>query len=309
MLQFTRYEKNPILRPTENWWECKCVFNPAAVYDGEKVHILYRAIGEDNISRMGYATSSDGFTIDHRSPLPVFEPAEDIELERLGVEDPRVVLIDGTYYVVYVSASVYPADHPRPAFSFGAPWKTRVCIAKTKDFASFERLGPMLPSDDKDGVLFPEKIGGKYVLMHRIFPDLWMCFSEDMKTWVDDQPVIGLREGMWDDGRLGAGCPPIKTDAGWLELYHAASKDRVYRMGAVIFDLEHPTKVVSRPPVHCFEPEEDYEKEGLVPNVVFGCGIIEKDGQLIMYYGGADMVVGAAYVDKDAFVKSVVENG
>lgn len=305
VMQLTRYEGNPILEPTDNWWECKAVFNPAAVYDGGKVHILYRAVGEDNISRWGYASSEDGFEITYRSDLPVFEPGTDVELERLGVEDPRVVRIDGEYYITYVSASVYPAGHPRPAFSFGAPWKTRVCIARTRDFRDFERVGCVLPDiDDKDAVLFPEKIGGRYVMLHRIFPHMWICFSDDLVHWTDDQVLMSVRPDKWDSGRLGAGAPPIRTEHGWLEIYHAASEDRVYRLGAVLLDLEDPTKILARSEEPCFSPDEPYEKAGLVPNVVFASGIVEMDSRIIIYYGGADRVVGAAWADRDAFLSS-----
>lgn len=305
-MQLKRYENNPILTPTENWWECKCVFNPAACYDGEKVHIIYRAIGEDNLSRMGYAWSRDGFNIDYRCELPIFEGDGGIELERLGVEDPRVVHIDGEYYITYVAASVYPASHPRPAFSFGAPWKTRVCIARTRDFVNFERLGAVLPDlDDKDAVLFPEKINGRYAMLHRIFPDIWICFSENMVDWTDDQVLMGLRPEHWDSGRLGAGAPPIKTEKGWMELYHAASTDRIYRLGTVLLDLQDPTKVISRAEEPCFSPEEPYEQIGLVPNVVFACGIVEKDEKYLVYYGGADQVVGVAWVEKSELLNSL----
>ena len=300
MIQLKRYENNPILAPTDNWWESKAVFNPAAISDGEHVHILYRAIGEDNISRFGYAMSKDGFEISYRSEMPAFEPGISDELERLGVEDPRIVKIGDTYYITYVAASVYPASHPRPAFSFGAPWKTRVCIVKTNDFKTYERVGCALPDlDDKDAVLFPEKIGGRYAMLHRIFPDMWICFSDDLLNWTDDQPLMGLRPDKWDSGRLGAGAPPIKTEKGWMELYHAASEDRVYRLGVVMLDLEDPTKIISRPDTSCFSPYEPYELEGLVPNVVFACGIVEKNDKYIIYYGGADKVVGVASVDRD----------
>ncbi len=306
MMQLTRHTENPILAPTDNWWECKSVFNPAAVSDGERVHILYRAMGEDNISRWGYAASSDGLTIDHRSELPVFEPGEDVELERLGVEDPRIVRVGDDYYVTYVSASVYPASHPRPAFSFGAPWKTRICIARTRDFRTFERLGCVMPDvDDKDGVLFPEKVGGRFVLLHRIFPDIWISFSEDLVRWTDSQVLMSVRPGMWDAGRLGAGAPPIRTEKGWLEVYHAASEDRIYRLGTALLDLEDPTKVIRRSDEPCFSPEEPYEIDGLVPNVVFAGGIVEKDGRYIIYYGGADRVVGAAWAPVEEFLAAI----
>ncbi len=303
---FVRAQPGPILAPTARWWEHNAVFNPAAVYDGERVHILYRAIGEDNMSRLGYATSRDGFHIDYRSELPVFEPSENVELERLGVEDPRIVEIDGWYYITYVSASVYPANHPRPAFSRGAPWKTRVCLARTKNFSAFERFGAILPDlDDKDGVLFAGRVNGRYALLHRIFPDIKLCFSDDLVNWSDDQFLFCPRSGYWDCDRLGAGPPPVLTDGGWLMIYHATDENLVYRMGAALLDKDDPTKVLYRSDEPCLEPETEWEMCGTVPNVVFGCGLVEIDGRYIMYYGGADCVVGAAWVDKDRFLGSL----
>ena len=300
-----RWHKNPILAPTDNWWECKAVFNPAAIYDGETVHIVYRALGEDNISRFGYASTSDGFNIDSRSDMPVFEPEPGIELERLGVEDPRITRNENAYYITYSAASVYPASHPRPAFSFGAPWKTRICMVKTQDFRTFERLGCVLPDiDDKDGVLFPEKVNGRYAMLHRVFPDIWISFSEDLTNWDAGQSMMSPRPGMWDSGRLGAGAPPIRTDEGWLELYHAADENRVYRLGTVLMDPDDPTKIIRRAEQPCFSPEEPYEKVGLVPNVVFACGMVEKDSQYLVYYGGADKVVCVASADRQQFLTS-----
>lgn len=294
-----RYQGNPILEPTSNWWECKAVFNCAAALKDGRVHLLYRAVGEDNLSRLGLAVSDDGFNF-QRFDLPVFEGDAHIEWERLGVEDPRVTEIDGRYYVTYVAASVYPMGHPRPAWSFGAPWRTRVCLAVTDDFRSFQRLGVILPdSDNKDVALFPGKAGGRWVLFHREFPHMWVAWSDDLLHWKDDTVLMEPRQGMWDCNRLGASAPPFRTDLGWVELYHGVDDHRRYALGFSVHALDDPSRVLGRSPEPVLAPQEPYERDGLVPNVCFSCGLVEKDGVFFIYYGAADTRIGVATVGRD----------
>ena len=191
-MELQRYDGNPVLAPTSNWWESRAVFNAAAVKHDGRIHLLYRALGEDNISRLGYASSEDGFHFDVRHDIAVFEPDDEWHFERLGCEDPRITVIDDWFYIAYTAASVYPSNHPRPAFSTGTPWRCRVCLARTKDFITYERLGCVLPdADDKDAVAFPEKINGKFVMLHRIFPDMWISYSDDMLDLDRPQEVHG----------------------------------------------------------------------------------------------------------------------
>jgi len=276
------------------------VFNAAAVCHSGRVHLLYRAVGEDRISRFGLASSPDGFHFDIRSTEPVMEPDLSDPYERLGCEDPRVTLIDGTFYVTYTAASVYPASHPATLGSNGAPWRVRVALASSKDFKTFEQHGVIIPdADSKNAVLFPEKINSRYVLLHRILPDLWICESDDLLHWDNHYALIQPRAGSWDCSKVGAGAPPIKTGLGWLEFYHGVSDGGVYGLGVLLMDLADPRRILYRSDSPILTPDCDFEINGEVPNVVFTCGAVEKDGQYLVYYGCADRAIGVAMIDRD----------
>lgn len=296
-----RYDGNPLLTPTSNWWESSAVFNPAVAEHDGKIHMLYRAVGDDNISRFGYACSVDGFDFE-RLALPAYEGPAGDENERLGCEDPRITKIDDTFYIPYVGASVYSAmEHRPPTFGVGPPWRCRVSLLSTKDFKTYTRHGVILPDfDDKDAVLFPEKIDGKYVMYHRVFPDMWISYSDDLIHWYDHRVLMRPKPGYWDDDRIGAGAPPIKTPEGWLNFYHAADHDRIYRIGVFLSDLDDPSKIIARSAEPVLTPEEAFECVGCVCNVVFTCGVIERDNSFLIYYGGADSTIGVAIMDKSS---------
>lgn len=294
---FVRARSNPILKPTDLWWESEAVFNPAAAEDKNGViHLVYRAIGKDGISRFGYATTKNGEHIDYRSPAPIFESDENNEFEEKGVEDPRLSCVGGQFYMTYTAASKYKADEPLPAW-LGAdqPWRVRVSLAVTDDFKHFSRHGVILPEmDNKDAVLFPEKINGKFAILHRLPPDIWIAYSNDLTDWDGHEKVTHTRPGLWDERRIGTGAPPIKTPQGWLVAYHGSDHHNVYRAGFLLLDLNDPSRVLGRSREPAFEPVERYEKEGLVPRVVFPEGLVLRGDELLMYYGGADKVVGMA---------------
>ncbi len=289
-MKLKRFSENPILKPIKkNKWECGAVFNCATVFDGKIVHLLYRAIGEYDtyISSLGYAVSKDGFNF-KRNDNPVFEPRE--QYERFGCEDPRVTQIDNTFYMTYTALS-------------SRAWSgkgNRVALASTTDFRSFERHGIILPDmENKDVVIFPEKVSGKYVMYHRTMPDIWIGYSDNLKEWTGHKIVMRPREGLWDCTKIGAGPPPIKTEHGWLLFYHGVDEKRVYRLGVALFDLNDPSRLIARQEEPILEPEEPWELEGDVPTVVFNCGAIEKNGMYYVYYGGADTVIGVATVSKE----------
>jgi len=289
IVQLKRYSGNPILEPIKkNSWECGAVFNCAAVYDGEKTHLLYRAIGEYDIyiSSLGHAVSDDGLNF-QRHDQPVFEPKE--EYERFGCEDPRITPIDGKYYITYTALS-------NKAWSGSG---NRVALATTKDFRSFERHGIILPDmENKDAVIFPEKVKGKYIMYHRIMPDIWIAYSDDLIEWTGHKKVMEPRERLWDCKKIGAGAPPVKTEKGWLLFYHGVDDERFYRLGIALFDLEDPSKLIARQEEPILGPEEKWELEGDVSKVVFNCGVAEIDDTYYVYYGGADTVIGVATVSK-----------
>jgi predicted GH43/DUF377 family glycosyl hydrolase len=302
-MKLIRYTGNPILTPTSNWWETAATFNPGAtIYQG-KVVLLYRAIGGDGLSRFGLAESGDGFNF-QRFEDPVLEGELTNPYERLGVEDPRIVQIEETYYITFTAASVYEAwvyqqQKHAPSLSHHAPWRIRPTLVTTKDFKAFKRQGILLETDTKNATLFPEKISGQYCLVHRIYPNMYLTFSPALKDWRVGQILISPREGFWDSERVGLGAQPIKTEKGWLLFYHGTNKDRVYRLGLLLLDLKDPAKVLYRSDRPILEPQETYEKEGLTPNVVFTCGAVEKDGQYLVYYGAADKVIGLATIGKE----------
>ena len=305
-----RYKKNPILIPNEaNWWESKAVFNCAILHYENKFHMLYRAIGEYEryISRIGYASSIDGYSF-ARSNHIALEPTQDYE--EYGIEDPRMVEIDNQVYITYVILSAYVTD--------GATVEASTALATTTDFLKYTRLGVITSkgSNNKDAVLFPEKMSqqssissssnntdeaGKYFFLHR--PSSWIGSKYGV-----DKPSIWLGEGNaltnfekhtlllkpeedWEELKVGAGPPPIKTRTGWLVIYHGVSKEKVYRAGAALLDLHDPSKIIGRTKTPILEPKEPYEKFGDVNNVVFPTGacVVDND-KLFVYYGGADKV-------------------
>ena len=291
MFKVQRCDKNPILAPTNRSWENKAVFNCAVIDCKEDgiIRILYRAIGDDNISRIGLAESVDGIHITDRYPEPIISPEN--ELEKLGIEDPRITKIGDTYYITYVAASHYPDDIS------DTHWRVRTCCMTTKDFVKFDKIGCLLPDiDNKDVVLFPEKINGKYYMLHRIMPDIWIAESDDLLNWTNHRILFSPGpKGSWDCNRIGAGAPPIRTEQGWLNFYHGVDDNMVYSVGTFLLKIDDPMVILERDAEPMLTPEEHYEREGLVPNVVFTCGVLRKDPTTYyIYYGGADKVIGLA---------------
>lgn len=305
----TRFGEKPLLEPTTAWWESRAVFNPGVVEgpDGT-IHILYRAQGRDGVSRLGYACTKDGVTIDARAAEPVYEPDIHDELERIGTEDPRIVRIGNLYLVTYTAASLYRSTDPHPEWlpKGEPPWRVRIALAVTEDFRTFLRLGVLLPDvDNKDGVLFPERIGDRYLLLHRFPPDLWLATSTDLRHWEAHQIVLRTRPALWDEQKLGAGPPPVRTSAGWLLCYHGVDHHNVYRAGFVLLDLEDPRRVLGRSREPTLEPRAPWEVSGQVPRVVFPTGMIRRGDNLLLYYGGSDTVVGVARGSVKAILASL----
>jgi predicted GH43/DUF377 family glycosyl hydrolase len=292
-----RYKGNPILAPlAEHPWESRMVFNAAAAYLDNRVHILYRAVGEDLVSRLGYASSSDGFKVDERLPYPVFEPAD--ARERWGVEDPRLTPLGERYIMTYTAFN----DRDLCAFQIAMTSITK------KDFLDKywnwdSRWYPFPGVQNKNAVIFPRKIDGNFVMIHRFHPDICIAYSRDLRHWNDIRAVMGPRYRMWDCVKVGATGPPIEIEEGWLLVYHGVDEGRTYRLGVAILDKENPETVIYRSEKPILEPEEDYERFGVVPNVVFSCGAILLDSQLLIYYGGADTVIGVANFDLNEIIK------
>jgi len=297
-----RAKENPILSPNpKNPWEKTAVFNAAAIDLGSTVHILYRAMGEDNTSVLGYAASKNGIKISERGEQPAYVPREDFEMKKghpqgnSGCEDPRLTKIGNTVYMTYTA---YDGVNP-----------TRVALTSitVKDFVAkrWDKWSkPVLTTpenvNDKDMCIMPEKFGGQYMLIHRIDPMICADFLDTLdftKTRLTRCiEIMGPRPGMWDSKKIGIAGPPIKTKKGWLLIYHGVSKTNTYRLGAVLLDLKNPSVILSRSVDTILEPIEKYEKEGVVHNAVFSCGQVLRGDCLYVYYGGADTVLGVAKI-------------
>lgn len=279
-MKLKRHPANPILKPNPtSEWEALNVFNCAVVHHNGLFHMLYRAQGVDYVSRIGYAVSADGVHF-NRLREPVLSPQD--EWETRGVEDPRVTYLEdeGRFIMAYTA---YSPKGITPMF------------AESTNLITWRRIGPLVVGEDnKDHVLFPRKIRGRYVSFHRRPPAIWLAWSDDLVEWRDFQVVMGPRPGNWDCKRVGAGGVPIETEYGWLVLYHAYDYGHVYRLGACLLDLEDPTRVIARPRPFLMQPEETWELKGDVPNVVFSAANPVVDGTVYVYYGGADRVIGLA---------------
>ena len=279
-----RFKGNPILEPIENHpWESKYVFNPAMIMIDKKIHLFYRAMGDDNISRLGYAMSRDGYSINERLEYPVFEPVN--QLEKYGCEDPRLTAFDDWCAMTYTAyGDIYQIGITTITFD----------DILNKNWNWGKRIYPFLNVKNKNAVIFPRKIKNNYVLLHRIEPDIHIAYSPDLKTWTESGIIMKTRPCKWDSWKIGAAAPPIELDQGWLLIYHGVDSNRIYRLGAAILDKNDPKKVLFRTERPILEPVEEYELNGLVPNVVFSCGSILQNNELIISYGAADKVIGVA---------------
>jgi len=250
------------------------------------------------ISHLLVAHSRDGRSIDSVEANP-FGPLN--EYEEFGVEDPRITRIGDTFYISYVAVSRHGAG---------------TALAATKDFKSFERHGIIFCPENKDVVLFPEKIGGQYYALHRpsgaaafCKPEMWLATSPDLVHWGEHEPFLG-GSGVWDVGRVGAGTPPIRTSEGWLEIYHGNSRreeDRgigAYAAGLLLLDGKNPRRILGACG-QAFVPETDYEREGFVPDVVFPTGIVERGETVLVYYGAADTCMAVVEFSLAELLRSV----
>ena len=232
-----------------------------------------------SISHLRVARSTDGINFEIEDSAAI-GPAND--LESFGIEDPRISRISGTYYISYVGVS---------------PFGVTSCLASTKDFKSFERHGIIFCPENKDVVLFPEQIAGKYYALHRpVSPlfnrhEIWIAESPDLLCWGNHRCLMGPRADSWEEIKIGASAVPFKIDAGWLEIYHGADRSNRYCLGAVLLDAGQPWQVVARADTAILEPQTDYEIEGFFGNVVFTCGLLCEDDKLKIYYGVADTAI------------------
>ncbi len=322
-LALNRFAGNPIIQPTSQCsWASRATFNPAAIQEGGKVHLLYRALGDSDISVLGHAVSADGFNIERVSVKPAFLPPQWTDAEPRkqayqspsgggtgGSEDPRAVSIDGRIYVTYTDFNGWCA--PRVALT----------SIDTTDFLkqkwSWKDPTIISPPNEmhKNWVIFPEKINGKFAILHSITPDVLVDYFDsldfDGATFIESKHHAPPRKGFWDTRVRGVGPPPIKTKYGWLVLYHATDDldPGRYKLGAMILDANDPTQILYRSAAPILEPDEEYENFGFKAGVVYSCGALVVDGKLVIYYGGADSVVCVASADLESFLDELMKSG
>ncbi|MEM2921409.1 MAG: hypothetical protein QXF26_03735, partial [Candidatus Bathyarchaeia archaeon] len=253
MQKFVRAKENPIIVPKLSW-ESKATFNPVAIYLDGRVHIVYRAMSDDNTSVLGYAYSKDGIHIDYRHPEPIYVPREEFELKQQpgnsGCEDPRLTVIGERIYMCYTAFNA--KDSPRVALTW----------IKVDDFLNMKWnwARPVLISPpglmDKDACIFPEKVRDpgtgeeKYLIIHRIGDDIDSALTSsldfDGETWIEEYRWITPKKGSWDAVKNGVAAPPLKTKEGWILLYHGVDEELTYRVGAVLLNPRNPLEVIAR---------------------------------------------------------------
>jgi predicted GH43/DUF377 family glycosyl hydrolase len=334
--------RNPVLSPLEaSPWESKAVFNPAAILVDDTVHLLYRAIGDQDRSALGHAVSRCGVHFERtgRRPaytartwfegtphVPLARPAADPGSERLGAaslrggfasggggwggtEDPRLTRIDDRIHMTYVAYNGF--DPPRVALSSIAVddfvrrrwnWSPPVLISRPHEV-------------NKNAVLFPRRIRGRYVMIHRVYPNILLDYLDDLdfdgtSRWLEGHHVIPPSLDGWDNHKVGAGPPPIETPHGWLLITQGVGRNDGYRykIGAMLLDRDHPETVLARPKHAILAPHEWAANEGWKAGVVYPCGAVVKDGRLFIYYGGADTYVCAATAPVAAFVEALIRD-
>jgi predicted GH43/DUF377 family glycosyl hydrolase len=299
-----RYEGNPILKPQDMPYPCEHVYNSAVAKLGKKYVMLLRCGRLHSRSEFGVAFSDDGYTWNVH-PEPVMTPATSGPFalaENKGIEDPRITQIGKDYFLFY---SCYSTR----GFQIG--------LAKTRDFLSFERIALTTAIDYRNCVLFPEKIGGYYARFERPNwgrPGIWMSYSPDMIHWGRQEYIMApSNRNIWEDCKIGPGAPPIKTARGWLNIYHGVTQTMagsIYRLGVAVHDLKDPRKVIGRAQQFILAPETIHERVGYVPNVVFTNGaILEPDGTIKLYYGGADTCMNVATGRADDLIDLAMEGG
>ena len=261
----------------------------------DKYIMLFRSHLDTGRSIIGLAESVDGFAFTV-SDQPFITPAQAgvfREYEAFGVEDPRISCIEGVYYITYSAYSKHGV---------------RIGLAKTTDFSSIERISLITEADYRNVVIFPEKINGRYVRLDRphsaISPwAIWISYSKDLIYWGESELIMMPVPYHWDEMKIGPGATPIKTEHGWLSIYHGVfptMDGAIYRLGVALHDLENPAKIIGVGDSWILQPEDPWEVTGYVHNVVFTCGAIaEPDGSVKIYWGGADavMCVGTARID------------
>ncbi len=289
---FRRYPGNPIITADDFPFTVNSVFNAGVTTFEDETLLLCRVEHRSGLSSLVVARSADGLNDWTIEPDRCIEPLLDGHDERWGIEDPRITKCGDDYHIVYTG------------FSASGPL---VCLATTRDFRTFERLGVLSSPEDKDAALFPRQFDDHWVLIHRPVPrsetmgaHIWVSTSPDLKHWGNPSLLLAARQGgWWDSHKVGLNAPPMLTKRGWLLLYHGVrttAAGSLYRLGLAVVDTNDPTRVLARSNEWVFGPSAPYEVAGDVPGVVFPCGwqLLDDGDTVRMYYGAADTCMAVA---------------
>lgn len=335
--QLERYGIGPILSPHKDFsWESEGVFNPGVLLLNNEVIMLYRAVGEriSYTSYIGCAKSKDGITFERLHDRPVFGPGK--HYDQWATEDPRITMIDGKIYVTYVAVPERILDNGKGIIR-ALPLETSGALLKTDDFLSYERCGIISPegSDNKDVVLFPKKINGRFAMLHRPnrwsrewfktpysqhvkehapcaiedlpdFPGIWIAYSDDLRVWDTHRLIVWATHH--EDEKIGPGLPPLETPEGWLLIYHHVEKKDgriIYAAHAALFDLNDPTKLISKLPYDILSPDMPFENSPGA-GIVFPTGGFIKGDELWIYYGILDRAIGLARGSVSALLTELI---
>lgn len=315
-----RHKNNPIIKAGKESFRNKVVFNPGLIYEDKKYY-LYERSGESiapfkcNITLL---ESDNGYDFRVVGDKPIITP-ESLGFSQGTVEDPRVVKIGDDYLMTYAyrpyTYNCYPNGKGIPDYE---PLvgildeginNTLTAICKSKDRINFETITTLGGDiDERDCILFPEKINGKYAMLRRpkikgqsyqgiAEPSIWISYSDDLITW-SDLTLLAKPKYAWEAGKIGGGSTPLKTDKGWIIIYHGVSEQGVYKVGVMLTDLNDPTKVIARSKMPILEPEADYELEGIIlPNVIFPTGNAIVGDEIKIYYGVCDTAIALATIN------------
>jgi predicted GH43/DUF377 family glycosyl hydrolase len=335
-MKLSKFEGNPILSPNpDSSWESLVVCNPAAWHENGKFYLLYRAAGndEEHFIHIGLAISNDGYHFERVQDKPVLSPTID-NFDGGSVEDPRIVKFGDEYYMTYAFRPYPPGQYWKYEYDgVLAPKHNKftpkclsenvgnTALAVSKDLLNFTKIGRLTePSlDDRDVILFPEKINNKFYMLHRPKdyvgeeygthqPSIWIKSSDDLMSWNVPSTLL-IKGEQWWEVKVGGNTPPIRTEAGWLMLYHGVDEKHTYRIGACLLDLDDPTKVLYRTKDFIMEPETEYEKDGLYKwGVVFPTGNVLVNETLYVYYGASDQWCCMATANIHDLVQFVMDN-
>ncbi len=296
-----RCPSNPLISLGDLPFRSSDIWNAGVVRFGEQYLLLMTVEMLEGRYSIYRADSNDGlhFTVDAEPFMSPADSGPNQMYENVGIRDPRITLIDDWFYISYVA----DGDHG-----------LRLGLIRTKDFRTVERIAYISQVDVKNGVLFPSKVGGKYLLLKR--PDagssIWLSYSDDLVFWGGSTVVMTPRGRYWDSNRIGAAAPPIKIDEGWLLIYYGekhTSAGPLVRLGAAILDYENPSRVIARSNIPILSPREKYERVGDVPNVVFSCGALLEDGQINLYYGASDSCICRGSAPLKEILRICLESG